>query len=381
MKISSRLIFYLFFVSKICSAQFTPTYTGKPIYQIVTKRAGITLGTIKIELFPKIAYHHVKNFDSLVSTNFYDTTAFHRVIPGFMIQGGDPNSRHGITSSWGYGQPGQPTVNAEFGVTKHVRGILSAARSSNINSATSQFFICVATANQLNGLYSVYGRVTSGMNWVDTIVNTPRNAQDRPLSKIEMFVTRIGSNDSIPNIPILTAPTSGTLNIDTAIVTQLKWNAVNGALFYHVDVSTDSLFVYDIVTSVDLTSLSLNLTNLNKFSKYFWRVTANNGGQTSISSVWNLSTIGDETAGISSNLNTVNRCLVFPNPSSSKFSFLNLNKGNQFQIFDLNGKLIKENYFESKDLIIDLEGHEKGTYQYIIFYNKIIVQQGKLILK
>src|SRR6185369_17262738 len=118
-------------------------YTGKPQYKIHTTRAGIPLGDIFIELYPTLAPHHVRNFDSLVSYSFYDTTAFHRVVPGFVIQGGDPNSRHGAPSTWGYGQPGQPTVNAEFSnFLKHKKGVLSAARSTNINSATSQFFIC-----------------------------------------------------------------------------------------------------------------------------------------------------------------------------------------------------------------------------------------------
>src|ERR1043166_3519593 len=92
----------------------TRTFTGKPQYQILTKRLGDTLGITDVELFPAIAPMAVSNFDSLVGYAFYDTTAFHRVIPGFMIQGGDPNSRHGARATWGYGDPSQPTVPAEF---------------------------------------------------------------------------------------------------------------------------------------------------------------------------------------------------------------------------------------------------------------------------
>src|SRR4051812_17255131 len=103
-------------------AQTSYTYTGKPTFQILAVRAGTTIGTINIELFPLIAPLHTINFDSLTSAQFYDTTAFHRVIPGFVIQGGDPNSRHGPTSTWGQGQPGQPTVMAEFSSLKHKRG-------------------------------------------------------------------------------------------------------------------------------------------------------------------------------------------------------------------------------------------------------------------
>ena len=100
---------------------------------------------------------HVANFDSLVNVHFYDSTAFHRVIPGFMIQGGDPNSRSGPIATWGFGDPSQPTVNAEFSAARHLRGIVSAARDADKNSANSQFFICVADAACLKGEYSVYG--------------------------------------------------------------------------------------------------------------------------------------------------------------------------------------------------------------------------------
>ncbi|HOZ87941.1 MAG TPA: peptidylprolyl isomerase, partial [Bacteroidia bacterium] len=162
-KISTLSVFAVLLNTGVFYCQSSFTYTGKPMYEILTKQNNAVLGSIIVELFPTIAPKHVRNFDSLVSTGFYDTTAFHRCVPSFVIQGGDPNTRHGPISTWGYGQPNQPTVNAEFGPVKHVRGSFSAARSSNINSATSQFFICVAAASNLNGQYSLYGRVTSGM--------------------------------------------------------------------------------------------------------------------------------------------------------------------------------------------------------------------------
>src|SRR6187431_2548369 len=121
-KIYTFCLLLIFVGTNILNSQVV--YTGKPTYKIDVKRAGIYIGSINIELFPNVAYHHVRNFDSLVGVHFYDTTAFHRVKPTYMIQGGDPNSRHGATSTWGYGQSGQPTVNAEFSTTKHVRGIL-----------------------------------------------------------------------------------------------------------------------------------------------------------------------------------------------------------------------------------------------------------------
>src|ERR1044071_3455603 len=123
--------------SELAWSQSSYTFSGKPIYEINAKRNNVSLGIIRVELFPTIAPKHVINFDSLVSFKFYDTTAFHRVIPNFMIQGGDPNSRHGPTSTWGQGQPSQPKVPAEFSpYLSHLRGTLSAARlSNNINSA------------------------------------------------------------------------------------------------------------------------------------------------------------------------------------------------------------------------------------------------------
>ena len=274
-----------FFIIAVSNAQ---TFTGKPQYQILTKRAGNFLGIINVELFPNIAPNHVKNFDSLVSTQFYDSTAFHRVIPGFMIQGGDPNSRSGPKSTWGYGDPNQPTVNAEFSAAYHLRGILSAARDANINSANSQFFICVAPAAWLNGQYSIYGHVTSGMNIVDTIVNEPRDANDNPLLKIEMFVTYTGSNDTVPNAPMLNTPVSGTQNVGPT--KQLKWFAVSDAIIYHLEVSTDSLFS-TLFASKDIGDTYNTIVGLQGSTTYYWRVKINNGGHfSSYSPVWNFST-------------------------------------------------------------------------------------------
>ncbi len=164
---------------------------AKPKYEITVKQKGAELGKIVIELYPDVAPKHVHNFDSLVSIGFYNGTAFHRVIPGFMIQGGDPNSKTEPREKWGYGQPGQTTVPAEFSKLQHKRGIISAARATDPNSATSQFFICVADAPFLDGKYSIFGDVVSGMDVVDKIVNSPRDAKDNPIDKIEMFIKKI----------------------------------------------------------------------------------------------------------------------------------------------------------------------------------------------
>lgn len=174
------------------SSKFTiGDYDGNPQYIMTVTQKGETLGKIKIELFPDVAPKHVRNFDSLVHINFYDGTAFHRVIPGFMIQGGDPNSKDKPKRMWGMGDPSQTTVPAEFNDIKHERGIISAARSSDPNSATSQFFIMHANAPHLDGQYTAYGKVVEGLDVVDKIAESPRDGRDNPNDKIEMKIERI----------------------------------------------------------------------------------------------------------------------------------------------------------------------------------------------
>lgn len=137
-------------------------------------------GAIVLKFFPEVAPKHVENFISLAKSEFYDGTRFHRVIPGFMIQGGDPNSKSTDRSHHGMGGPSH-NVPAEFNNTPHVRGVLSMARSQHPDSAGSQFFICVADARFLDGKYTAFGEVVSGMEVVDKIVSLPRDGQDNPL--------------------------------------------------------------------------------------------------------------------------------------------------------------------------------------------------------
>ena len=137
------------------------------------------LGKIELKFFPDVAPNHVKNFIDLAKKGFYDGTTFHRVIPGFMIQGGDPNSKNPDKSKHGMGGPGY-TVKAEFNDKPHKRGTLSMARAQDPDSAGSQFFICVADAAFLNKQYTVFGEVVSGMNVADKIVNQPRDKRDNP---------------------------------------------------------------------------------------------------------------------------------------------------------------------------------------------------------
>ena len=369
------------------------TYTGKPIFQILTKRNNATLGIIKVELFPLIAPKHVRNFDSLVSVQFFDTIAFHRVVPGFVIQGGDPNSRHGSPCSWGYGQAGQPTVNAEFTNARHVRGALSAARSNNINSATSQFFICVADAPNLNNSYSLYGRVVGGMNYVDTIVNAPRLTTNvyscapnvvytsMPVQKIEMFITYVGSNDTVPVMPTLLSPVSGTMGVDTSTYLPLMWSKVNDAILYQVEIATDSLFT-SVITVTNVPGTTYNKTGLLGSTDYYWRVRANNGGHLSpYSKTWKFSTYW-ETSGIASNTAGSASVQVFPNPGTGRFVFSNVHKGMSIQVTDLNGKLICKVPSQEGKCVIHLEQKEKGLYLYQVLNEEgHPVQQGKLVLQ
>jgi cyclophilin family peptidyl-prolyl cis-trans isomerase len=145
-------------------------YTSHPKRRlvIVTKQ-----GTIKLQLFEKAAPNHVANIISLADSHFYDGTYFHRVIPGFMIQGGDPNTKDNDYSNDGQGNNGSNRLKAEFNAIHHERGILSMARTPDVNSASCQFFICVADAGFLDRQYTAFGQVTDGIDVVDKIVNLP----------------------------------------------------------------------------------------------------------------------------------------------------------------------------------------------------------------
>jgi len=148
---------------------------------------GQPIGEIVLRFFPDVAPGHVNNFVKLSNEGFYNGTTFHRVIPGFMIQGGDPNSKQADRSSHGMGGPGYK-VKAEFNSKPHNRGIVSMARANDPDSAGSQFFICVANAHFLDRQYTVFGEVVSGMEVADKIVSMKRDAQDNPLDRAEMTV-------------------------------------------------------------------------------------------------------------------------------------------------------------------------------------------------
>lgn len=144
-----------------------------------------TMGNIEIAFFPDVAPGHVENFRKLANDGYYNGTTFHRVIPGFMIQGGDPNSKSDDRSMHGMGGPGY-NIKAEFNSKKHKRGIVSMARSQDPDSAGSQFFVVVKDAPFLDGQYTVFGEVVEGMDVADKIVNAKRDGRDNPLERIEI---------------------------------------------------------------------------------------------------------------------------------------------------------------------------------------------------
>jgi len=160
----------------------TAVVSAQEIAVIETK-----FGKIEVVLFEGKAPGHVKNFKDLARKGFYDGTIFHRVIPGFMIQGGDPNTKSDDRSNHGMGGPGY-SIKAEFNDTPHKRGILSMARSQDPDSAGSQFFVVVKDAAFLDGQYTAFGKVLSGMTVADQIVNAPRDGRDNPNERIEMKV-------------------------------------------------------------------------------------------------------------------------------------------------------------------------------------------------
>lgn len=154
---------------------------------IAVTSKGQPMGEIILRFFPDVAPGHVSNFIKLSKEGFYNGTTFHRVIPGFMIQGGDPNSKESDRSSHGMGGPGYK-VKAEFNSKPHKRGIVSMARANDPDSAGSQFFICIADANFLDWQYTVFGEVVSGMDVADKIVTMKRDGRDNPLERAEMTV-------------------------------------------------------------------------------------------------------------------------------------------------------------------------------------------------
>ncbi|MBI5410750.1 MAG: peptidylprolyl isomerase [Nitrospirae bacterium] len=146
-------------------------------------------GEIEIKFYSDLAPKHVENFIKLAKSGFYNGTIFHRVIPNFMIQGGDPNTKDfGKKETYGQGGPGY-NIKAEFNETPHKRGIVSMARAGEPDTAGSQFFIVVENSFFLDRKYTAFGEVVRGMGVADKIVNLPRDEKDNPKERVEMTVT------------------------------------------------------------------------------------------------------------------------------------------------------------------------------------------------
>ena len=191
------MIFFAFFISLFTSESFSQevrykTFSSEEVKKMSEQQAIIrtNLGDITLKFFPEVAPNHVNNFIELAKKGFYNGTTFHRVVPRFVIQGGDPNSKTPDRSKHGMGGPGYQ-VKAEFNKKPHRRGRLSMARSAHPDSAGSQFFICVADIPSLDGQYTVFGEVVKGIEVVDKIVSQARDGNDNPKDRIEMTVDTV----------------------------------------------------------------------------------------------------------------------------------------------------------------------------------------------
>ncbi|MCE7966008.1 peptidylprolyl isomerase [Nitrospirales bacterium NOB] len=181
-----------------------PEAVGRPLVDAKNVRAIIKtkFGEMEIKFFPDVAPKHVDNFIQLAKSGFYNGTVFHRVIPGFMIQGGDPNTKDSLKKgAYGQGGPGH-NVKAEFSDLAHKRGMVSMARAQDPDSAGSQFFIVVEDSRFLDRKYTIFGEVVKGIGVADKIVGVPRvlcqtgapnppdkGPCDNPIDRVEMTVT------------------------------------------------------------------------------------------------------------------------------------------------------------------------------------------------
>lgn len=173
----------------LSSTMPTPKVAGPPVYDDEVAVFETDYGTFKIALYSDVAPRHVENFKKLISEKFYDGLGFHRVLADFIIQGGDPQTRGGSNRArWGTGDPNQPQVLGEFSTRPFVGGSVGMARTSDPNSATSQFFICLRPNPEWDGKYTVFGEVVQGLNNVQVISNVPLEP---------------GTRDKVKDLPII----------------------------------------------------------------------------------------------------------------------------------------------------------------------------------
>ncbi|MFH1851188.1 MAG: peptidylprolyl isomerase [Candidatus Neomarinimicrobiota bacterium] len=192
-----------------------PVAAIQPIILDYQEQAAVistAFGEIVLDFFPTVAPLHVESFLTHARNGYYDGTTFHRVIPGFVIQGGDPNSRDNDRSNDGWGGAAAKyyevgnadstetwMLPAEFSDRPHRRGALSMARSQEFNSAGSQFFICADDVRRLDTKYTVFGEVVRGLEVVDRIVAVPRDSLDNPLKKVTMTVRLVPRSEILPD--------------------------------------------------------------------------------------------------------------------------------------------------------------------------------------
>ncbi|HEX7206870.1 MAG TPA: peptidylprolyl isomerase [Nitrososphaeraceae archaeon] len=152
-------------------------------------------GDIEVELYSDSAPTTVENFKDLAKKGFYDGLIFHRIVPGFVIQGGDPYTRNTTNRRrWGTGGPGW-NIKAEFNKNTHTRGVLSMARSQDPDSAGSQFFIVLKDSNFLDGQYTIFGKVKSGMDAVDKIATLKTDDADAPINPEQAEIIKVTVTD------------------------------------------------------------------------------------------------------------------------------------------------------------------------------------------
>jgi cyclophilin family peptidyl-prolyl cis-trans isomerase len=143
-------------------------------------------GKVKVQLFPDVAPRHVENFKKLINEGFYNGLAFHRAVPNLIVQGGDPNTRDKPRETWGMGDESLPKVNAEFSDRPFVKGTLGAARASDPNSASTQFFLCAGPFPQWDGQYTNFGQIIEGISNVQVMTMAPTEADEKLKDKIVM---------------------------------------------------------------------------------------------------------------------------------------------------------------------------------------------------
>ncbi|MDE1829704.1 MAG: peptidylprolyl isomerase [Thaumarchaeota archaeon] len=154
-------------------------------------------GDITLKLYNDVAPKTVANFEKLANSGFYDGTLFHRIVPGFVIQGGDPNTKNGTQDTWGMGDAGY-TIPPEFSDMNFSKYTVGMARGQDVNSGSSQFFITVGDASFLDGKYTLFGQVVSGQDIVDKITSLPTNAQSQPVNPDDARIISIKTSPSIP---------------------------------------------------------------------------------------------------------------------------------------------------------------------------------------